>query len=106
MKNLIIMLIAVAFSITSCKSGQATAEKKADSYKFENNVLYFNGREIGHVEAVKLQEKDGDIRREIVLSINNETDIVDKAFDIIRYMKSHNKNSDIELKLIVEKRNK
>jgi len=104
MKKILIMLMVLGMA--SCKSGQATAEKKADSYKFENNVLYFNGREIGHVEAVKLQEKDGDIRREIVLSINNETDIVDKAFDIIRYMKSHNKNSDIELKLIVEKRNK
>lgn len=72
-------------------------------YKFKENVLYFKGKEIGHIEAIKLQQKNGKIRREVVLLMDNEAEQYSQAVDIINYMKFHAKNSDIELKINVEK---
>lgn len=98
MKKLLIVLMVLG--LTSCKSGIGSGQDSVN-YKFENNVLYYKGNQIGHVEAIKLQEKGGLIRREVVIVMNNETELYHQAIDIIKYMRFHNKNSDIELKLII-----
>jgi hypothetical protein len=97
MKKLFIMLVLI---FASC--GSTSGISNAD-YKFKENVLYFKGKEIGHIEAIKLQQKNGKIRREVVLLMDNEAEQYSQAVDIINYMKFHAKNSDIELKINVEK---
>lgn len=97
MKKLLILLV-LAFA--SCKS---TSEFNNVDYKFNENVLYYKGQEIGHIEAIKRQKKNGKTRTEVVLLMNNETELYSKANEIINYMGSHLKNSDIELKVNVEK---
>lgn len=99
MKKLVIMLIVLVFA--SCKS---TSGINNEDYKFKENVLYFKGVEIGHIEAIKLQQKNGKVRREVVLLMNNEAEQYNQAADIINYMRFSTKNSDIELKVNVEKK--
>jgi hypothetical protein len=99
MKKLVIMLVVLVFA--SCKSTSGLNNK---DYNFKENVLYYKGEEIGHIEAIKLQQKNGKIRREVVLLMNNETEQYNQAVEIINYMRFHTKNSDIELKVNVEKK--
>ena len=98
MKKLVILLVLV---FASCKS---TGSFNNTDYKFKENILYFKGQEIGHIEAIKLQQKNGRIRREVVLLMDNGTEQYNQAIEIINYMKFHAKNSDIELKVNVEKK--
>ncbi len=96
MKNLVIILL---LALSSCKS----INPVNSDYNFKESVLYHKDVEIGHIEAIKLQQKNGKIRREIVLLMNNESDQYNNAVDIINYMRLHIKNTDIELKVNVEK---
>jgi hypothetical protein len=98
MKKLLILLVLV---FASCKS---TSEYNNVDYNFKDNVLYYKGQEIGHIESFKLQKKNGNVRREVVLLMNNESEHYNQAKDIINYMGNHIKNSDIELKVNVEKK--
>lgn len=97
MKKLAIVLVLV---FASCKS---ISNSSYVDYKFKESALYYKGQQIGHIEAIKLQQKNGKIRREVVLLMDNEAEQYSQAIEIINYMRSHVKNSDIELKVNVEK---
>ena len=97
MKKILIMLMVLG--IASCKSTSVVNY----GYEMKDNTLYLKGVEIGYLEAVKLQDKGGEIRREVVFVIYNETDTVGRAREIITYLKSCISKSDIELKTLYKK---
>jgi uncharacterized protein YcfL len=99
MKNLIFILL-LTLSLASCKS---TSEINNVDYAINDNILYHKGVEIGYLESVKLQEKKGEIRREYVFILKNETEPVGRAREIIIYLKSRIPKSDIELKTLYKK---
>ena len=86
--------------IASCKSTSGVSNY---GYEMKDNTLYLKGVEIGYLEAVKLQDKGGEIRREVVFVAYNETEPVGKAREIITYLKSRILKSDIELKTYYKK---
>jgi hypothetical protein len=88
--------------IASCKSTSGVSDY---GYEMKDNTLYLKGVEIGYLEAVKLQDKGGEIRREVVFVIYNETEPVGRAREIITYLKSRISKSDIELKTLYKKNN-
>ena len=98
----IVLIMLMMLGIASCKSGSDLVVNNVD-YSINDNTLYYKGTEIGYLEAVKLQEKKGEIRREYVFVIKNETEPIGKAREIITYLKSRIPNSDIELKTIYKK---
>lgn len=89
--------------IASCKSGSNLAVNA--NYSINNDILYYKGGEIGYLEAVKLQEKDDEIRTEYVFILKNETEPIGRAREIIAYLKSRIPNSDIELKTLCKNNN-
>jgi len=93
-------LLGLVLVFASCKS---TSEISNVDYTINDNILYHKGVEIGYLEAVKLQEKKGEIRREYVFILKNETDPVGRAREIITYLKSRIPKSDIELKTLYRK---
>lgn len=97
MKKLVILLVLI---FASCKSTSGISNV---DYTINDNILYHKGVEIGYLEAVKLQEKKGEIRREYVFIIKNEAEPVGRAREIITYLKSRIPNSDIELKTLYKK---
>ena len=99
MKKLVTLLV-LALVFASCKSTSGISDF---GYEMKDNTLYLKGVEIGYLEAVKLQEKKGEIRREVVFVIINETDPVGRAREIITYLKSRIPESDIELKTLYKK---
>jgi len=99
MKKLITLLMLVLV-FASCKSTSGISNV---DYTINDNVLYHKGIKIGYLEAVKLQEKKGEIRRECVFIIENETESVGRAREIITYLKSCIPKSDIELKTLYKK---
>jgi hypothetical protein len=99
MKKLATLLVLVLV-FASCKS---TSEISNSDYSIDDNILCYKGVEIGYLEAVKLQEKKGEIRREYVFILKNETEPVGRAHEIITYLKSRIPKSDIELKTLYKK---
>lgn len=97
MKKLVILVVLI---FASCKSTSGISNV---DYTINDNILYHKGVEIGYLEAVKLQEKKGEIRREYVFIIKNEAEPVGRAREIITYLKSRIPNSDIELKTLYKK---
>ena len=89
--------------IASCKSGSNLPANA--NYNINNDILYHKGVEIGYLEAVKLQEKDDEIRTEYVFVIKNETEPIGRAREIIAYLKSRIPNADIELKTLCKNNN-
>ena len=102
MKKLVTLLVLVSV-FASCKSTSGTSGVSNFGYEMKDNTLYHKGVEIGYLEAVKLQEKKGEIRREVVFVIINDTDPVGRAREIITYLKSRIPKSDIELKTLYKK---
>lgn len=101
MKKLVTLLVLVLV-FASCKSTNGINNV---DYKFNENVLYYKGKEIGHIEAMKFQLKNRELRREVVLLMDNKTEEYNnQAREIIEYMAFHIKNSDIEVKYNVEKK--
>ena len=96
----IVLIMLMMLGIASCKSTSGISDF---GYEMKDNTLYHKGVEIGYLEAVKLQEKKGEIRREVVFVIINETDPVGRAREIITYLKSRIPKSDIELKTLYKK---
>lgn len=96
----IVLIMLMMLGVTSCKSTSGVSDY---GYEMKDNTLYLKGVEIGYLEAVKLQEKKGEIRREVVFVIINETDPVGRAREIITYLKSRIPKSDIELKTLYKK---
>ena len=99
MKKLVTLLVLVLV-FASCKS---TSGVNNYGYEMKDNTLYLKGVEIGYLEAAKLQDKGGEIRREVVFVIYNETEPVGRAREIITYLKSRIPKSDIELKTLYKK---
>jgi hypothetical protein len=99
MKKLVTLLVLVLL-FASCKS---TSGVNDYGYEMKDNTLYLKGEKIGYLEAAKLQEKGGEIRREVVFVIYNETEPVGRAREIITYLKSRILKSDIELKTYYKK---
>ena len=99
MKKLV-TLLGLVLVFASCKSTSGVSDY---GYEMKDNTLYLKGVEIGYLEAVKLQDKGGEIRREVVFVIYNETDPVGRAREIITYLKSRIQKSDIELKTLYKK---
>ena len=96
MKKLVTLLVLVVV-FASCKS---TSGINNVDYKINDDILYYKGTKIGYLEAVKLQEKDDEIRTEYAFVIKNETEPIGKAREIIAYLKSRIPNADIELKTL------
>ena len=99
MKNLIFIFL-LTLSLASCKS---TSKINNVDYTINDDILYHKGVQIGYLEAVKLQEKDDEIRTEYVFVIKNETEPIGKAREIIAYLRSRIPNADIELKTLCKK---
>lgn len=99
MKNLIFIFL-LTISLASCKS---TSKINNVDYAINDDILYYKGVQIGYLEAVKLQEKDNEIRTEYVFVIKNETEPIGKAREIIAYLRSRIPNADIELKTLYKK---
>ena len=94
----IVLIMLMMLGIASCKSVSYV------DYVINDNILYHKGVEIGYLESVKLQEKKGEIRRECVFIIKNETEPIGRAREIINYLKSCIPKSDIELKTLYKKK--
>ena len=97
----IVLIMLMMLGVASCKSGSNLGTNA--NYNMTDNILTYKGTEIGYLEAVKLQEKKGEIRTEYVFIIKNETEPVGRAREIIAYLKSRIPNSDIELKTLYKK---
>ncbi len=69
----IVLIMLMMLGIASCKSVSYV------DYTINDNILYHKGVEIGYLESVKLQEKKGEIRRECVFIIKNETEPIGRA---------------------------